>query len=724
MRYLKALWLWPLLFSLLLPLSANGGEQVVLQLKWKHQFQFAGFYMAKEKGYFEQAGLNVEIKEVQTDKNTLEILTNGDADYAVVDPGVLIPIANGAPIKIIAAIFQHSPLALIVRDEAAITRLSDLRGKRIMMVPGLNADIEAALAKAGVSPSDFIRQQISFDINDLVNGNTDAFAGYITDQPHQLEMMGVRYRVFHPKDEGIDFYGDILVTTEMEATSNQDRVVSFKEASMLGWEYALTHIDETIDLIQSKYNSQNLPRKQLLFEALKTKEMILGDVVAPGYMSDRRWEKITATYQKFNLIPANFSVTDAIFRHNPSFTDQIRANIWPISLFLLITSLLFMAVHTFRLRQVVRQRTEKLLNSEQLLKSAQSIAHLGSWQWDIKNNSLCWSDEVYRIFDTDPQSFDATIEGFLSFIHPDDRDTVKHHIDNALTGQPYAIEHRINLGDGRERIVLEQGIVEFRNNQPFMMTGTVHDITEQKELDQALNRSAKMEAMVTLIGGIAHNFNNRMAGIMGNIFLAKKEVEKSSKISERLNTIESSSLQMAELIKQLVTFTQGELHQNENIDINDCIRKVCEAYTFPEGIAFYSDLSDKPLPVFGSAEQIEQVITKILDNAVEAVKIASHPQIQIKSDLLLNRNIMPEAQGQPDAGQLVHVQITDNGVGIPEENLEHIFEPFFTTKHQALGEGLGLSVAIGIIHNHKGTIQIKSSPELGTTVHIHLPKLN
>ncbi|OIO69659.1 MAG: hypothetical protein AUJ58_05185 [Zetaproteobacteria bacterium CG1_02_55_237] len=323
--------------------------------------------MAQEKGFYRDAGLDVDIREMQTGTHAVDELANGKVDYALGDTGVLLARANGIPIKILAAIFQHSPLALIVRKEATITKITDLRGKRIMMTPGLNADILAALGAVGISSSDFVRQEISYDINDLVNGNTDAFSSYITDQPHQLDLRHIPYRIFRPRDYGIDFYGDILVTSEKEIKKHPQRARAFIDASMQGWQYALAHIDETIDLILQKYNTQNLHRDQLKFEALKTKEMILGDIVQIGYMSELRWQHIADIYTSQGLLPAGFSVSQALYQPDVELLDVLKENSLKITFAFLIVLLFFFALNTMYLRRAVKQRTSELENKEKEL---------------------------------------------------------------------------------------------------------------------------------------------------------------------------------------------------------------------------------------------------------------------------------------------------------------------------------------------------------------------
>jgi len=146
----------------------------------------------------------------------------------------------------------------------------------------------------------------------------------------------------------------------------------------------------------------------------------------------------------------------------------------------------------------MRKVTEELLKkSEEKLKKAQEIAHIGNWDWDIVNNNLSWSDEVFRIFGRDPEEFEATYESFLSFVHPDDVKHVKQCVDQALKkGVPYEINHRIVLPTGKEKVVHEQGEVVFKYGKAVGMVGVVEDITESKRnLDELLERTEELERM-------------------------------------------------------------------------------------------------------------------------------------------------------------------------------------------------------------------------------------
>jgi len=143
------------------------------------------------------------------------------------------------------------------------------------------------------------------------------------------------------------------------------------------------------------------------------------------------------------------------------------------------------------LRKEARERSlaqQKLQQSEARLQDAQRIAHIGNWDWDIINNQLWWSDEVYRIFGVKPQEFDATYEAFISYVHPDDRKCVKQSVYETLyEHKPYSIDHRIVRPDGTERIVHEQAeIIHDADNSPIRMRGTVQDVTAQKETEKKI----------------------------------------------------------------------------------------------------------------------------------------------------------------------------------------------------------------------------------------------
>ncbi|MDQ6964079.1 MAG: ABC transporter substrate-binding protein, partial [Mariprofundales bacterium] len=353
-----------LLWCLLPIYGYAANAQISLQLKWKHQFQFAGYYMALEKGYYRDAGLDVTLIEGGPGRSAVEHVVNEQAAYGITSTGALIECSRGKAVRVVGAIFQHSPLVLLVKKSSTVKTLADLRGKRIMLQQGYqNAGIVAALKEVGVYEKDFIRQDISYDIHDLTAGRTDAFAAYLTDQPHQLKLLGVPYRIFYPKDHGVDFYGDIVITSDAEISNHPQRVRAFMQATARGWNDALEHIDEAIDLILLKYNTQHLPREQLLFEARESAKLIMHDVVNIGYMNNYRWQRIAQTYAAQGLLPANYPVSAFLYQPEPFMVEVIRNNLWWLGLLLLA----LLALHIVILHRTVRYKTKALESERKIL---------------------------------------------------------------------------------------------------------------------------------------------------------------------------------------------------------------------------------------------------------------------------------------------------------------------------------------------------------------------
>ncbi|MET0051703.1 MAG: ABC transporter substrate-binding protein [Candidatus Thiodiazotropha sp.] len=174
--------------------SSTPADSVVLQLKWKHQFQFAGYYAALEQGYYRDEGLAVEIREHAGEQSPIERLMSGEVNFAVSSANVALQRAKGYPVVALAAIYQHSPYALLVRADSGIRNASDLAGQRIMLGTGtLDSALQAMLKRAGLKDADYTRLPSSFDAMSLVRGETDAFNAY-TERQGRLKAEAVSPR--------------------------------------------------------------------------------------------------------------------------------------------------------------------------------------------------------------------------------------------------------------------------------------------------------------------------------------------------------------------------------------------------------------------------------------------------------------------------------------------------------------------------------------------------
>jgi ABC-type nitrate/sulfonate/bicarbonate transport system substrate-binding protein len=260
-------------------------ERVTLQLKGRHQFEFAGYYAAQEKGYFRDAGLDVTLLEAPPNLDPIQEVTEGRAEYGVGNSGLLLARQAGLPVVVLAALFQHSPMVFIARAEAEISSIHALAGRRVMLERHAE-ELLACLKKEGVPTSlDLLGQ--SFDSEALVQGKVDAISAYSSDEPFLLERSGFPYQAFTPRSAGIDFYGDNLFTTETELRTHPARVKAFRAASLRGWKYALQHSEEMADLILAHHGPRH-SRDHLLFEARQLETLVQPLLVELGYMHEGR----------------------------------------------------------------------------------------------------------------------------------------------------------------------------------------------------------------------------------------------------------------------------------------------------------------------------------------------------------------------------------------------------------------------------------------------------
>ena len=310
------------------PLKSKNLKNITLQLQWKHQFQFAGYYIAKEKGYYEDIGLDVHIKEYTYNKDIVQDILDKKAQYAIGRSSLVINKAKGDKITLLAAIFQSSADILIALKNSGISTLKDLKNKRIMITGNAQNDLIylSMLFSNNISIEDLSLQKHSFNIKDLVDKNTDLMASYISNEPYRLKKeYGLDSIVFAPKDYGFDFYGDILFTHEDRTKNNTNEVMKFKEASLLGWKYAFANIEETIALIQKKYNTQKKSKEALQYEAIELQKLAYYNTKELGLLDVNKIERIYDAYKLMGIAKEQIDFENFIFddtQMNSLFTKE------------------------------------------------------------------------------------------------------------------------------------------------------------------------------------------------------------------------------------------------------------------------------------------------------------------------------------------------------------------------------------------------------------------
>jgi signal transduction histidine kinase len=258
---------------------------------------------------------------------------------------------------------------------------------------------------------------------------------------------------------------------------------------------------------------------------------------------------------------------------------------------------------------------------------------------------------------------------------------------------------------------------------------SVYDMTERFNIEQEkkrvefqLQEAQKLQATATLSGGIAHEFNNALAVIHGNLELIELDLKDHPDKIRSLIPVKSSVKRMARLTSQLLAYAQGGKYEPQMFSINDLLEEMIEnkeALLIHPSMEIKTEFSADFPTVIGDKIQIRMVIEAVLSNALESIKEDGKVQIKTLNDSIGQDRTEPHPL--LSAGEYTVISTEDNGFGMDEDTRNRIFEPFFTTKIR--GRGLGMSAAYGIIRNHGGIIYVESKPRVGTRIKIYLPSI-
>lgn len=297
--------------------SAKSLDKVTVQLSWKHQFQFAGFYAAIEQGFYKAAGLEVTLLEGGPKIVCNEALLSSTAQYCTAPGSIVQRRIDGEKIVALASIIQYSPIVLLTRKDSGLKTVHDLIGKRVesMLVGKPHVMIQAMFEGQGIDLSQLDNRENSFGVDVLVNKEVDAQYGYISNEPHLLELAGIEYNVIKPIDYGIDFYGDVIVTSEKELQWFEDRAKRFRAATIKGWYYALAHKEALVDHIIQHYDSTK-NKESLLAEAYALEKLMLPNLIQIGQNNEERWQSTAASLASIGLIKKDYSLKGFIYETN------------------------------------------------------------------------------------------------------------------------------------------------------------------------------------------------------------------------------------------------------------------------------------------------------------------------------------------------------------------------------------------------------------------------
>lgn len=474
--------------------AASAATPVTLQLKWHHQFQFAGYYAALAKGFYRDAGLDVTLKAGGPDVSPINEVVQGHAQFGVSDSSLVKAFLNGQPVLSLAPIFQHSPAVLLSLGNKLGNPAAIAKAGAVSLQPGDESlELKAMFAREGIPQNKLTTmEQGKGDLQDLLDGRIVAMNAYLSNEPFLLQQRGTPYSILKPESYGMDFYGDVLFTGQSVEKATPEVVVAFRAASIKGWEYALAHPDEIIDLILAKYDTQGKSRAHLQFEAKTLGELIDPGMIQMGHSNPGRWKHIAKTYASFGMTSADSSLDG--FAYEPN--RKIDLTKFYVSLAIAIVVILLIggiAAYIYRINRSLRQAAFKQAEVENRLRESErryrivfETAPTAAIVW---REGFILSDWNSRAEDMFGWTRDEVLgRNYFDFLIPEsEKESLLAELDGLLIDntRPYAV-NGILTKDGRT-ITCEwfNAWLPDVPGQPREMISLANDITQRKASEQA-----------------------------------------------------------------------------------------------------------------------------------------------------------------------------------------------------------------------------------------------
>jgi PAS domain S-box-containing protein len=366
----------------------------------------------------------------------------------------------------------------------------------------------------------------------------------------------------------------------------------------------------------------------------------------------------------------------------------------------------------------------ELHDSKQRLDRAQEMMGIGSWEFDVVTERAVWSKEMYRIRGMAPERDEMITHAPSDTIHNEDFSKVYNWLARLRLGlAPGPIEYRIQRTDGKIRIVTAEGQrVADQTGTVTKIAGTERDITERRLTEQQLIQAQKMQTVGQLTGGLAHDFNNILGAVIGNLDLVAERVEPGSEVAGYCSVALDAALSAAELVKRLLAFSRRQALHPRPTNLDDAIANVLPLVkrTLGEQIRIETELASQLWPAVADPVQLESAILNLTVNARDAMPKGGTLKIQATNARI--EEAIATASGDLQPGEYVTIAVSDTGGGMSPDVLARAFEPFFTTKPPGAGSGLGLSMVFGTMQQLGGAVHIDSEVGTGTTVRLYLPR--
>ena len=362
---------------------------------------------------------------------------------------------------------------------------------------------------------------------------------------------------------------------------------------------------------------------------------------------------------------------------------------------------------------------------------ATAAGRVAIWEYDVVHGTLVWDDAMFALYGIRQDQFSGAYEAWQAGLHPDDRVRGDDEIQRAVRGeQDFDTEFRVVWPDRSIHHVRALAQVQRDDTgRAIRMIGTNWDITDRKQaeaeraaLQSELQQAQKMETVGRLAGGVAHDYNNMLAVILGNADMALRSSNVPPALRADLEEIQRAATHSAEITQQLLTFARKQRIRPRQLDLNATVSSALQLLRplIGEQVRFTWHPVVDPWPVTLDATQVQQILTNLCLNARDAITGVGTLAISTANRVIDATQC--ETHIDAVAGDYVQLTVTDSGRGMSDAVLSHIFEPFYTTKGVGEGSGLGLASVYGAVRQNGGFIAVSSAEGKGTTFDIYFPR--
>ncbi len=729
--------------------GARAGEPVSVQLVWKHQFEFAAFYAALSRGYYHEAGLEVTIREGGPGIDSVKAIDEGRADFGVGSSELVVDRYRGRPVVALAALMQHSAIALLARRRDGVNSVLDLAGKPVAVDMHDHDEIEAYLRASGI-PNDKIDlvAQTDTTLASLDRGRVAAKVIYASNEPFLIRGREHEYLLLTPRSAGIDLFGNVLYCTEAMLQRHPETVKAFREATLKGLVYALVHPEEMADLILARYNTQHKTREHLLYEAEQIRELTRPDIVEPGYMSRGRWRHVVEVYASVHEMPADFDLSG--FLYDPSPTRTPVWVLWSLAAALagMIAALAVLArVRAFNLK--LRREVEERKQAEQSLQ-----ANEAKYRELVDNANVIilrlapdgtvsyFNEFAERLFGYQAAEIlgRPVMGSIVPMIESDTGRDLSATIAAILDEPQCFLEsENENITKSGQRLWVHwanRAILD-ANGRAAGVLCIGHDISSQHSLELELNEHRNQleeqvqvrtaELMVArldaerltrvkseFLANMSHEIRTPLNGVLGFAQIGLRDSVGRDSAQEYFAKIIHSGKLLLVVINDILDFSKmdaGKL-QIEALPFAlepalrgplDLLRESAEA----KGLALELEMpTELPTHFVGDSLRLQQILLNLLTNAV---KFTEHGRVTLSVAC---------------TGEQLCFEVRDTGIGMTEEQQSRLFEAFnqadTSTTRRYGGTGLGLVISEKLVELMRGDIHVESHVGCGSLFRVRL----